>query len=177
MNVYNLALIIGAAALVTEASRKPKDPMMLSKNFSLKEFFKKGDYEKGIPPEVLMAIKDLVDNVLQPARDKLGMPIRVNSAYRSPEFNASIGGAANSQHIYGQAVDIAPIPATLENYKKLWSVLKTGPFDQLIWENALAFTGLPSHIHVSYVEMPGAGGFTYNRSQVMQLYNGVYSYI
>jgi uncharacterized protein YcbK (DUF882 family) len=32
----------------------------------------------------------------------------VVSAYRSREWNARIGGAANSQHIWGRALDLAP---------------------------------------------------------------------
>ena len=33
-------------------------------------------------------------------------PIRINSGYRSPQLNRKIGGAANSNHLTGCAVDI-----------------------------------------------------------------------
>jgi zinc D-Ala-D-Ala carboxypeptidase len=33
---------------------------------------------------------------------------RIESAYRDPRHNASIGGARNSQHLYGSAVDLPP---------------------------------------------------------------------
>ena len=33
-------------------------------------------------------------------------PIKVNSAYRSPEHNAKIGGVPKSQHLLGKAADI-----------------------------------------------------------------------
>ena len=33
-------------------------------------------------------------------------PIRINSGYRSPQLNRAIGGAANSNHLTGCAVDI-----------------------------------------------------------------------
>src|SRR5690606_9510833 len=32
-------------------------------------------------------------------------PIRINSAYRSPAHNKKIGGARNSQHLHGRALD------------------------------------------------------------------------
>jgi uncharacterized protein YcbK (DUF882 family) len=47
-----------------------------------------------------------VANQLQILRNYIGKPITINSAYRSEEYNASIGGAKNSQHIMGRAADI-----------------------------------------------------------------------
>ena len=47
-----------------------------------------------------------VANQLQTLRDYIGKPIQVNSAWRSEEYNASIGGVKNSQHIMGRAADI-----------------------------------------------------------------------
>lgn len=35
-----------------------------------------------------------------------GASIHINSGYRSPRYNSSVGGAENSQHLYGQAADI-----------------------------------------------------------------------
>lgn len=39
-------------------------------------------------------------------RKQYGKPISLSSAYRSKEHNAAIGGAPQSPHIYGKAVDI-----------------------------------------------------------------------
>ena len=40
-------------------------------------------------------------------REKLNLPMTITSGYRSKEHNEAIGGAKNSPHIYGKAVDIA----------------------------------------------------------------------
>lgn len=52
-----------------------------------------------------------IDNRIPPMLDKLqdyfGKPIHINSAYRSPVYNKKIGGAKNSQHQYGKAVDVS----------------------------------------------------------------------
>lgn len=37
-----------------------------------------------------------------------GKPITILSAYRTPSWNSKIGGARNSQHLYGRALDLAP---------------------------------------------------------------------
>ena len=42
---------------------------------------------------------------LEDVRALLGRPILISSGYRSPQLNAAIGGAANSAHMSGYAVD------------------------------------------------------------------------
>lgn len=49
--------------------------------------------------------KRLVD-VLDRIRERLGVPITVNSGYRCPEHNAEVGGVPDSQHVLGTAADI-----------------------------------------------------------------------
>ncbi len=49
--------------------------------------------------------KRLVD-VLDRIRERLGVPIIVNSGYRCPEHNAEVGGVSDSQHVLGTAADI-----------------------------------------------------------------------
>lgn len=44
--------------------------------------------------------------LLEELREWLGAPIVINSAYRSPGHNKKVGGATNSQHVKGTAVDI-----------------------------------------------------------------------
>jgi len=38
--------------------------------------------------------------------DAYGQPLTINSAYRDPKFNAEVGGADNSQHTHGNAIDV-----------------------------------------------------------------------
>lgn len=44
---------------------------------------------------------------LQALRDRLGKPLIIRSAYRSPEHNRAVGGAPRSKHMDGMAFDIA----------------------------------------------------------------------
>ena len=44
---------------------------------------------------------------LDEARELAGIPFKINSAYRTPEHNAKIGGKPNSSHLKGLAVDIS----------------------------------------------------------------------
>ena len=44
---------------------------------------------------------------LQALRDRLGKPLIIRSAYRSPEHNRAVGGATRSKHMDGAAFDIA----------------------------------------------------------------------
>ena len=60
-----------------------------------------------IPPN-----QTIVNNIiglaraLQPARARLNRPFQINSWYRPPAVNAAVGGASQSQHLYGRAADI-----------------------------------------------------------------------
>ncbi|RMH39677.1 MAG: hypothetical protein D6689_15865 [Deltaproteobacteria bacterium] len=45
---------------------------------------------------------------LQAVRDAAGIPLVINSGFRSPPYNASVGGATRSRHMYGDAFDIMP---------------------------------------------------------------------
>jgi uncharacterized protein YcbK (DUF882 family) len=39
-------------------------------------------------------------------RERLNRPFQINSWYRPPAVNAAVGGASQSQHLFGRAVDI-----------------------------------------------------------------------
>lgn len=71
----------------------------LSKNFSAYEFAcnDKSDEFK--------VATELV-GTLQQVRDHFGKPVIINSAYRTPAYNISIGGSSRSQHCMGTAADI-----------------------------------------------------------------------
>jgi len=77
--------------------------MKLTKNFNLDEFSSKDGAE--FPCEVKINLKELALN-LQVLRDALGLPIHINSGYRSPAHNKAVVGAKNSQHLLGKAGDI-----------------------------------------------------------------------
>jgi zinc D-Ala-D-Ala carboxypeptidase len=49
--------------------------------------------------------EDALDK-LQALRNRLGKPLVLTSAYRSPEHNKRVGGAKNSQHMQGIAFDV-----------------------------------------------------------------------
>ena len=77
--------------------------MKLTKNFSKSEF----DCSCGceMPLKVLHNVQKLA-NQLQTLRNVVGMPIKINSGYRCPDWNSKIGGASSSQHKLGKASDI-----------------------------------------------------------------------
>ena len=75
----------------------------MTKNFTKEEF----DCNDGSEMNIAIYHNMVkVANQLQTLRNYIGKPITINSAYRSEEYNASIGGVKNSQHIMGRAADI-----------------------------------------------------------------------
>lgn len=85
---------------------------------------------------------ELIVNCLQPIRDLIKKPMIITSGYRCKEVNKLIGGAENSQHLKGQAVDFK-----IQGMKpaEIVSIIKESgiEYDQLINE-------YDSWVHVSY---------------------------
>lgn len=129
--------------------------MQLTKNFSLAELTATSTGIDNTPTQdVIKSLLALAGNVLQPARERYGRAITVNSGYRSPAVNKRVGGAASSQHMTGQAADITA--GSKEENRKLFAILETMDYDQLIDERDMSW------IHVSYKQ-------TGNRRQKLKL--------
>jgi hypothetical protein len=139
--------------------------MKISKNFRLSEFISSETAKKlGIDNtpsfETMFTIKRLVEEVLQPIRDEFGMPITINSGYRCSKLNKAVGGAKNSDHVWGSAADIDS-----SDNKKLWNIIikmiNDGKIEcrQLIDEKNLSW------IHIS-INCPNAA---YKKNQILTL--------
>lgn len=123
--------------------------MKLTQNFTLNELVYSEtatshniDNRPSVP--VISNLQALCTNILQPLRDALGCPIVITSGFRCAELNKRIGGAANSQHLYGQAADfIVPQKDLKEVFKFIKAKL---PYDQLLYE----YNKTDRWIHVSY---------------------------
>ncbi len=85
--------------MIKEFSLKNSGDMNLSANFKVKEFACRDGTDK-----VLIDV-DLVAK-LQDLRTYLNKPITITSGYRTDSYNKQCGGADNSYHLKGQAVDI-----------------------------------------------------------------------
>ena len=102
---------------------------------------------------IVTSLTALIDNILDPLREKFGAPIIVTSGYRCPALNRAVGGATNSQHTKGEAADIRTVSDSREdNMKLLRCLLNSGIiFDQVIAEN-IDSEGNPDWIHVSFTK-------------------------
>lgn len=134
----------------------------LSQNFTLAEMIVTST---GLPndpgPVELENLRQLTVNVLQPLRFQYGMPIRVNSGYRSAAVNSAVGGSQTSQHCLGQAADLDST-----NNAQLFNLIRNSlPFDQLIWEGGNDLQ--PDWVHVSFSPY-------FNRRQVLRMIHGRY---
>lgn len=139
----------------------------LTKNFTYEEVIKSNTAKKykidNNPNEKqLENIQRLLDNLLQPLRDKIGEPIIVNSIFRSKKLNQVLKGAYNSQHLAnnGAAADIEC--PNITNAKLFKEIKDNFDFDQLIWE--FGDIKEPNWIHVSYVNKDK------NRHQILRAF-------
>ena len=79
----------------------------LSPHFTLGEMTTSNHKEVyNIPSHEAIANLKRLCGWLEVLRERAAEPIIINSGYRSPQLNRKIGGAANSNHLTGCAVDI-----------------------------------------------------------------------
>jgi hypothetical protein len=97
-------------------------------------------------PEHIENLKALAENIFEPIRTEFRVPIYISSGYRSKELNKLIGGAKNSQHNTGEAIDIDMDGHThdISNKDIFDFIVAKLPFDQVINEFNYAW------VHVSY---------------------------
>jgi zinc D-Ala-D-Ala carboxypeptidase len=127
--------------------------MNLSPNFSLHELTKSEtalrlDLDNTPDEQATENLRLLCEKVLQPVRDHYGKGVKVNSAYRSPESNAAVGGSKTSDHCLGRAADIE-IPGVANADLAQW-IMDNLEYTQLILE--FYTSGIPDSgwVHVSY---------------------------
>jgi zinc D-Ala-D-Ala carboxypeptidase len=112
-------------------------------------------------------MKTLAIKVFEPLRNHVGVPIHIGSFFRSLALNTAIGGAKDSQHTTGEAMDIDAEKYGGTTNKELFEYIKDNlEFDQLIWE--FGTDTEPDWVHVS---------FTYkhpNRKEILKAVSSPY---
>jgi hypothetical protein len=108
--------------------------MNLSRHVTIQEFcysptaIKKGINNVMNATQVNNAIQ-LCENVFEPIRKHLNIPIKISSGFRCDQLNKLIGGASGSQHSKGEAFDLELTDRNLFDW-----ILKNIEFDQAIYE-------------------------------------------
>ena len=125
--------------------------MKLSSHFSLTEMVKSQTaVRKGIPntpsEAQVDALVEVCEHILEPVREKYGIPFSPSSGYRSAELCLAIGSSVNSQHAKGEAVDFE-VPG-ISNLEVAGWIVGNLDFDQLILEHYEG--GNTGWIHCSY---------------------------
>ena len=91
----------------------------------------------------LESMKAVAVMCFEPLREWYDKPIKINSFFRCEALNTSVGGAKNSQHAKGEAIDMSA--GSKEENKKLFDWCKANLiFDQLINEYDYSW------VHISY---------------------------
>lgn len=115
-------------------------------NFSIKEIASGPDQRRLVVYRPAM-------NALQALRTSLGLPLKINSAYRTRAHNTAVGGSPNSQHLLGRAFDI--------------SIRRYGRHEQSFGDDiedlavGLGFKGFGRYPTFIHIDMRLAPGVTY----------------
>lgn len=91
-------------------------------HFKLSEFECKCKDKDCAGKQPRLRISQTLLEALNRIREELGQPILITSGFRCRKHNAAIGGAVNSRHMAGDAVDIRPASGTEEDLELLFEV-------------------------------------------------------
>ena len=104
---WNLGIDGHAGPKTHEALEKATDEKgHCSQHFLFREWKSKGNGWIKVHRELVRGLEEY--------RDIVGGPIEIISGYRDPARNAQVGGGRSSQHLYGNAADIAPLKSVAE---------------------------------------------------------------
>ena len=132
--------------------------MNLTFNFTLKEFInsetatKNGYSEQWNPStDIISNLTALAENTAEPIRKKFGS-FSPTVAYRCARTNKAVGGASNSEHLYGKAFD--------ETFVKDGKNISREVFDWIVagglpkWSKLILEypdkSGVPRWLHIGY---------------------------
>jgi len=134
----------------------PFPTMRLSQHFKLWELCRSDTADRlqidndpvAAGDDIVQNLRDVALNILEPVRQAFKKPFIPNSGYRSFYLNKVIGGAKNSQHVKGQAVDFE-LPGIADIELARW-IADNLEFDQLILECYQPGFSNSGWVHCSY---------------------------
>lgn len=126
----------------------------LTEHFSIKELTVTNTGYDNTPTNEIINNLQTLAQALEKVRKALdNKPIRILSAYRSPDVNHAVGGSKTSAHMKGLAADCTVDGMTLKDIFK--TIRESGiVYDQLIME--------PTWIHFGLSENPRKQNLTYD---------------
>lgn len=136
--------------------------MNLTEHFTLEELtHSEAAIRKGLDntpdAETIENLRELA-GYLERVRKLLGVPIHINSAYRSPKVNSAVGGSSVSAHMTGQAADfVAPQFGTPQEIAKA-IIASDIQFDQVIYEGTWVHFGIRGDLRRQALTAHFAGG-------------------
>lgn len=111
----------------------------LSEHFTIEELTQTKTGLDNNPPLALAGNLARLAETLESVRELLGVPLKINSGYRSELVNGRVNGSRTSAHLYGRAADFVPVGMPISEAFDL--IRNSGiVWDQLILE--------PSWLHI-----------------------------
>lgn len=125
---------------VIRETPSPRCPMtQITPHFSLEELTRTDTGLENDPGIALAGNMARLASTLEQVRELLGVPLDINSGFRTEEVNRRVGGVRNSAHLFARAADFVPRGMSIDDAFE--SIRKSGiTYDQLILE--------PTWIHI-----------------------------
>lgn len=149
---------------------------MLSEHLAVDEFLATGHEDLRdeqlqlweASPEIRANAVRLAEDVFEPCRRVLAVPLRVTSGLRCPALNARVGGQPTSRHLFGLAVDVVPLEG-LDPMPALFAIMHALRRGELPHLDKAIVEGKPGH---RWLHLQAAADGTPARALVLQSEDG-----
>ena len=126
---------------------------MVNKQFSLYDYIRSdvataNDFDEQFSPNLVVVsnLKLLHDKIILPLLEALPGELIITSGFRCPRLNRKVCGVSNSQHLFGQAVDLN----YFEKNKKADDILICKIFDLDLTYDQLINEHNSDWVHISF---------------------------
>jgi len=135
----------------------------VGKDYQISPHFTLGEFQSHDGAD-MVKYSTYVLSWLEKIRARYGGTIRITSGYRSPSYNARVGGASNSAHLYGQAADFK---VTDSEGKPVSSKRICLWLEAIDYPKSIGFMGTATHLDSKYK----------NRMDETHIVNGNYIFL
>ena len=119
-------------------------PALPAPELTIWKYFSAAEFRHAVPSCDPLQMDDQFMRHIVEVRERSGVPMHINSAYRTPEWEKAHGRTGNSFHCVGQAIDIR-CTNSIDRYKLIEAAMFYGELSMVVYPTFIHFDNRPQN--------------------------------